>query len=675
MKIEGGRYPKAAFTRPSLKKGTVGNDRQVRLRIYIFASLLACFFVFLFAKAFYFQVIEAEGLRRMAVRQQTRTVALQSKRGEIFDRNSKELAVSLEVDSVCAWPARVSSPRAAASALAHVLSMDRREIEKRLRSNSGFVWVKRQIDLNDEQRRLISTIEGVGTVKEDRRYYPNKALASNMVGFTNKDSKGIEGIELYYDKVLKGASRKFVGDVDGRGRVLMYEDPGKDGAGRGMEMELTIDKTMQFIAEKSLRKAVEDYGAKGGTALVMDPMTGEVLAMASLPTFDPNDRSGYKAGMGRNRAVADVMEPGSTLKLFLIAAALEEKALRPSDGIYCENGSYKVDDRTFHDTERHGWLTVSQILKLSSNIGASKIGERLGKAKLYRYLQQFGFGERTGLDVPGETTGALRDFKRWNNVALHTVSFGQGVSVTSIQLITALSAVANGGLLMKPYAVHTIKDPSGAAVTENNPAVVRRVISQETAARMTDMLIGVTGQGGTGVKAAIPGFEVAGKTGTAQKPDLKDGGYVDGAYVSSFFGFVPARSPRLAILVTIDEPRKEYYAATVAAPAWKSIAEEGLSYLGVYPEGRSLPMVQFASLEGADAGDAGAALNVMDAVSGNAQPPSVPDFTGATVRTALRLANQRAIDVEIRGSGMAVAQKPPPGQGLGAGGGVMVWFQ
>lgn len=641
------------------------------LYIRLIALSLGVFFILLFLRAIQLQVFQSNKYSEQAARQQTRTVSIQSKRGDIYDRNLNELAVSLEVDSIGARPDMVTSVRETAKALADELSLDRRETEKRLRSGSGFVWLSRRVDLSAEQRERLASLKGIEIVKESRRYYPNMNLASNLVGFTNVDSKGIEGIEWLYDKELAGAVKQIVADSDARGRTLLYEDPGKNGETSGMEVGLTIDKTIQFIAEKALRKSVNDYHAKGGTVLVMDPATGEILAMASLPSFDPNDISVYKASQGRNKAVADASEPGSTLKMFVLAAALEENLVKPTDSIYCENGRYKVDDRVFHDTEKHGYLTVAQILRLSSNIGSSKIGERLGKTTMHKYLKSFGFGSKTGVDLPGESAGSLRNARLWNNVALHTISFGQGISATPIQLAAAISTIANGGLLMKPYVVRTIKDPSGAVVRENNPTAVRRVVSEETARKMTQMLIGATEDGSTGVKAAMDEFEVAGKTGTAQKPDHKNGGYAEGAYIASFLGFAPARQPRLAILVMVDEPQKEYYASEVAAPAFKEIAEESLSYLGVHRENRSLPKVQLASYE------TGYSLPAMNppSVSGLSSAAAVPDFTGATVRTVVRAANQRSIDVEIKGSGKAVAQRPVQGSVLTKGGQVTVWFQ
>jgi cell division protein FtsI (penicillin-binding protein 3) len=650
------------------RRGTKSSSENLNKRLYCVLGLFfVCFSAIIF-RAFQLQVMDARDLKAMAMRQHKRTFNVQSKRGDIYDRNFKELAVSIEVDSVYAHAAKIDSPREAARVLAPVLSMNRREIEKKISSAANFVWLKRQVDLKDEERKLLSGIEGVGITKESRRYYPNRKLAANLIGFTGLDASGLEGIELHYDEMLRGVSHKFVGEKDARGMPMVFEDFDKTVPVKGMEVGLTIDKTIQYVAEKALMNAVESSGAKGGEVLVMNPMTGEVLAMASVPTFDPNDFSSAAPRHWRNKTVTDVFEPGSVFKLFLISAALEDNAVKTHDGFFCENGSYGVADRVFHDHDKYGWLTVSQILKYSSNIGSAKIADRLGKNQLYRYLKAFGFGEKTGIDLPGESAGSLRPLKNWSGVTLATVSFGQGVSVTGLQLVTALSAIANGGFLMKPYVVRSVRDATGAVVSETNPTIVRRVVSEETARKMTDMLIGVTKEGGTGVEASFDEFEVAGKTGTAQKPDFKRGGYLKDAYVASFFGFVPARSPRLAIFVAIDEPRGEHYGGTVAGPVFREIAEKSLSYMGVFrerPASRELKFTEAKASKGvtAPAGDE------------EFGPAAVPDFTGKTVRSVLRMAKGRSFDVNVMGSGKAVSQKPAPGRNLPTKGPVVVFFQ
>ncbi len=629
-----------------------------KLRLTVVVGLfLAAFGVIIF-RAVQLQIVKGPELKKMADRQHRKTLNLQSKRGDIYDRNLKALAVSVEVDSVFAQPDKMESPRATARALSRVLGVSSFEIEKKL-SGEGrrFVWLKRQVDLKSEDRELIRGLEGVGIIKEGRRFYPNRQLASNLIGFTGVDANGLEGVEKYYDAMLKGSSARLTGERDAMGRVILYDDLDKAVPLQGMEVELTIDKTVQYIAEKSLKKAVDSFNAKGGTAIVMDPLTGEVLAMANQPSFDPNDIRRYGSGSWRNRAVTDTFEPGSTFKLFLIAAALEENIVKPESRYFCENGKYRVADRVFHDTKEHGWLTVTEILKYSSNIGTAKIGEELGSEQVYRYLKAFGFGKRNGVDLPGEAAGVLRHPKDWSKVSLHTISFGQGVSVTGLQMVTALSAIANGGFLMQPYVVKSVKEPGGRPVAETHPAVVKRIISEETASKLTRMMVESTREKSTGELAALPDFEVAGKTGTAQKPDLKKGGYARGAYIASFLGFVPADDPRLAILVTVDEPEVEHYGGTVAGPVFREIAEESLAYLGVFREGAGAPKVEKALMhKEAPARAAGETFEI--------RPMAVPDFTGKSVRMVMRMSRERSFDVEIKGSGRAVSQSPPPGSSI-----------
>lgn len=653
----------------------------LRFRILAVCGFFALLFAAILFRAFQLQVLDSPELKQLAARQHRKVMTVQSKRGDIFDRNLKELAVSVEVDSIFVQPKKMTSSREAIAALSQVLGMDREDVEDKLESGENFVWVKRRVDLTEDQRKLITSIEGLGIIKESRRYYPNRQLASNLIGFTGLDAHGLEGVERHYDEMLRGSSSKLVRDKDATGRLLLFEDLDKTVPLQGMEVELTIDKTIQYIAEKELKKAVDRTNAKGGTAVVMDPRTGEVLAMASMPTFDPNDAGRYSAGSMKNKAITDVYEPGSIFKLFLISAALEEKVIKPADSIYCENGKYKVFNRVFHDHEDYGWLNIYEIMKYSSNIGTAKIGERLGKARVYKYVKDFGFGSKTGIDLPGEVSGIFRHHNNWSKVTLHTVSFGQGVSATGIQLVTALSSIANGGFLMKPYIVKSVKDQSGRVISQTHPVVVRRVVSEETARKMTEMLIGVTQEGGTGTKAALGDFEVAGKTGTAQKVDPNSRGYARGAFMASFFGFVPAKNPRLAIIVSVDEPRgAEYYGGQVSAPVFREIARQSLAYLGVFNENVSpVQPVQFVKAKAERVIISGTPAahvpdeNIVEDVEENST--GVPDFTGKSVRNVLRVAKSRSLEVEVQGSGKAVAQKPAPGSAIPEKGPVVVWFQ
>ncbi|MEE9614820.1 MAG: penicillin-binding transpeptidase domain-containing protein [Thermodesulfobacteriota bacterium] len=649
-----------------VKKGKI--DTWLRFRIFLLFCTVIFFFGAIFLRAFQIQVVDGGALERRAESQHNGTVTVPSRRGDIFDRNMRELAVSLTVDSIYAQPRHVGSTGPHASVLAGPLSMSPREVLRRLNSKKQFVWLKRQVDLAPGEREAIGGLDGIGMARETRRYYPNRRLAANLLGFAGIDSDGLEGVELYHDKFLKAASRKVTVEKDARGDTLLFEDIERPA--QGTAVVLTIDKTIQYITEKALGKAVKASGARGGTAVVMDPITGEILAMATLPTFDPNNFRGFKPSQWRNRAVTDAFEPGSTLKAFLLAAVIEEGVVGPRDIFYCENGSYRVADRTFHDTKKHGWLSLRNVITRSSNIGAVKVGEKLGKARLYRHLKNFGFGARTGVDLPGEARGSFRHYRNWSGVTLPTVSFGQGISVSALQLTTAMAAVANGGLLMKPYIVRSVRTAEGASLVESNPVVVKRVISGATAETVTDVLVGVTEAGGTGEIAAIDGFEVAGKTGTAQKPDLTRGGYMKDKYMASFLGFVPARDPKLVILVTVDEPAGEIwemYGGVVAGPAFKEIAAETLSYLGVFPEGSGSPK-RFEAVA--------PEKPLYREVSAEAvRAGRVPEFGGGTIRTVLREARAGSLNIDVIGSGRAVRQSPLAGEAVPIDAPIRVWFE
>ncbi len=641
---------------------------NIRPRVFLVLAFFIAAFSLIFMRAFQLQVVEGDALKQIAARQHVRTVNLKSKRGGIYDRNLKELAISIDVDSVYAQPGRIKSPRSVSRALAPITGMSARNIEHRLRAGKGFVWLKRQIDLNESAREKIAAIKGVGIIKESRRYYPNKGLASNLIGFTGVDSNGLEGIEHSYNSFLTGTSQRIIGGRDARGQLILYGDTDKEVPVEGMSVELTIDKTIQYVTESALQKAIESSGAKGGMAVVLSPATGEVLAMATAPGFDPNNFRRTSPGLWRNRTVTDAFEPGSVIKVFLLAGALEDGVVRPDDIFFCENGKYRVADRVLHDAEKNGWLSVSNIMKYSSNIGASKIAEKMGRDRVYRFFRAFGLGQKSGIDLPGDTSGVLPEVKDWSGVTLHTLAFGQGLSVSSIQLASALGAIANGGFLMRPYIVKEVKGGNGDAVKENNPVIVRRVISAETAKTVMHMMRGVTSPDGTGRKAALAGFDVAGKTGTAQKPDFVNGGYKRGAYVSSFFGFVPAEDPALTIVVTLDEPDKGYYGGDVAAPAFKEIAGKSLAYLGVTPNGRG-------RVRPSKRGGVGMAKAAAHRKAKKVRNGFTPDFTGLTMRKALRISEEGSFDIKMVGGGVAVRQSPGPGSPLKGTKTVKVWFQ
>jgi cell division protein FtsI (penicillin-binding protein 3) len=654
------------------------NDRRgkwAKWRIRMIGGLFVFFFVITSARAFFLQVVKKDQLVKLAERQHQKIVPLTPGRGAIYDRNNAPLAVSVEMDSCYAEPRNIDNIPEAALKLAPVLGMTRELLEKKLTGSKGFTWLQRRITPDLVQKIRALDIEGIGFVKESKRFYPNAEMAGHVIGFTGLDPEGLEGIELKYDATILGNTGYLVTERDALGRDIAMKGAVVKSASRGHSVTLTLDKNIQYLAEKELAAAVESSRAKGGMALVMEPQTGRVLAMANYPLFNPNSYFKYQPGVLRNRNITDSFEPGSTFKVFLIAAALEEKAISPADSFNCEGGSYSIGGRTIHDTHKYGRLSVAEVLKYSSNIGAAKIGGRLGQERLYNYLRAFGFGSRSGIDLPGEASGYLRDRKQWFAVDLATISFGQGVSTTALQLAAAVSAIANGGTLMKPYLVEKVTDDNGTVLQRFSPQERQRVISTENAKAVARMMEGVTTEGGTGMNAAVEGFRVAGKTGTAQKVDPITHGYSVDKRTASFIGFVPAENPKLTILVIIDEPKTSPYGGVVAAPAFKSIAAQTLCYLNVPPTKgdriRKETVIQVKQeTVPANPGETAAEGTINEGDEGVV----MANFRGQSMRQVLRVMEKRGLNMKLIGSGRVVEQSPPPGRRIGPSDQVWVRF-
>ncbi len=555
------------------------NDPFRARRIFVAVCLIAGFAVVLF-RLFDLQVLQAAELTAKADRQHRKTVSIEGARGGVQDRHGKVLAMNVDVPSVYGVPTSLDDPAAIARDLAQMLPVRAVDIERKLKQERSFVWLARKLD--PEQGRQVEALSlgGIGTVIEGRRFYPKGPLLAHVLGFSGMDGQGLEGLELRYDRILQGEKRLVVMERDALGRTVFPKGLTEQGPAPGHMITLTIDEVIQYIAEKEVDEMVAATRAKGGIAIVMEPMTGAVLAMAVSPRFDPNSTGALSADRWRNRALTDAYEPGSTMKVFVAAGALEEKVMEPDSMIFAENGAFHVASTVIHDHEKMGLITFSQMIQKSSNIGAAKTGMALGSERLYRYLRAFGFGERTEIDLPGEMAGLLREPRQWGKRSLASIAMGQEVGVTPLQLVTAMSAIANGGWLMKPYLVSGIHDSSGKTVAVQGSQVRRRPISQATAQTLAGILEGVVGKG-TGTKAAIPGYRVAGKTGTAQKIDPRTGAYSPTLFVGSFVGFVPVDDPKLAIVVVIDEPKGEAWGGVVAAPVFRRIAEQALPYLRV----------------------------------------------------------------------------------------------
>ncbi|HIJ81764.1 MAG TPA: transpeptidase family protein [Desulfuromonadales bacterium] len=648
-------------------------EKWARIRIIMIGTIFGLLFISVVGRAFYLQILKHEELVKKADKQHQHRIELTPARGSILDRNGTPLAESIQMDSCYAEPRRIKDVDGTAAVLAPILGVPKQEIAAKLSVNKSFIWVERWVAPDTAKRIKNMKLPGIGFAPESKRFYPNFEIASHVIGFTGRDPNGLEGIELKYDSTILGNTGYMVTERDALGRNIAIKSTVIKNSSPGKNIILTLDKSIQFIAEKELAKAVTESNAKGGMALVMESDSGRILAMANYPTFNPNSYARYTIAQLRNRVVADSFEPGSTFKVFTIAAALEAGLIKATDIYNCENGVYKFADRIIHDDHPHSRLTVSEIIKYSSNIGSAKIGFKLGEERLTGSLRNFGFGSRTGIDLPGESSGSLK--KRLYGVDLATTSFGQGISLSVIQLVTAVSAIANGGTLMRPYLVEQIVDDKGGVVQKFEPQTIRRVISSETALAVTKMMETVTGEGGTGTRAAIEGYRVAGKTGTAQKVDPVTRAYSPTKRIGSFVGFVPADKPKLTIAVIIDEPQGVKYGGVVAAPAFRGIAQNSLAYLKispVLPAGKSPRPVE-AKATVADT-DESLAEDDGEAPSIPATGAVMPNFNGMSMRRVLQVMEKQGINIRLIGSGRAVEQGPPPGHAIKNAGEVWVKF-
>jgi len=547
--------------------------------ISIFLLLLLCLGG-VAGKLFFLQIQQRDRLAERATKQYQRRLPMVSRRGTIYDRSGRELAVSLKVASVFAQPAAIENPEGTAKALAPILGQPANHLLSLLTSDKLFVWLERQVEPAQAEAINDLNLKGIGLYPESRRYYPRQELAAHVLGMVGLDDRGLEGLEHQYDDLLGGRPQLISAEQDALGRIIFRHEEGQRAP--IFELTLTIDEVLQYIAERELQRAVEHSQAKAGSAIVMDPWTGEILALANQPTFDPNNHKRAGSFAKRNRAVADYFEPGSVFKVILAAGALEEGVVRPSDRFHGENGAIEVGGVTIRDHEKYGWLTVQEILAHSSNVGAIKIGQKLGKSLYYHYISGFGFGSLTGLDLPGETPGLIRRPRGWSALSLSVLSLGQEISVTPVQIATAFSVVANGGNLVRPHIVRGLRAQDGSVTRHVEPVMIRRVISRETAQSLLTILRSVVEEG-TGKEAALEQYSVAGKTGTAQKVDPVTGRYSHQRVVASFVAAVPAESPRLVILVTIDEPEILRWGGSIAAPTFREIARDALKYLQVPP--------------------------------------------------------------------------------------------
>ncbi len=646
-------------------------EKWARVRIVIIGTVFGLMFLTVVGRVFYLQILKHEDLVKKADRQHQHRVELTPARGSILDRNGTPLAESIHMDSCYAEPKNIKDADGTAAILAPILGVPKQELVAKFSSNKAFTWLERWMPPYTALRIKNMKLPGIGFVPESKRFYPNIETAAHVIGFTGRDPNGLEGIELRYDSTILGNTGYMITERDALGRNISIMNTVFKDSSPGKNIVLTLDKTIQFIAEKELAKAVTESNAKNGMALVMESDTGKVLAMANYPTFNPNSYSHYSLAQLRNRVVADSFEPGSTFKVFTIASALDAGVIKESDVYNCENGNYRIADRTIHDDHPHSRLSISEIIKYSSNIGSAKIGFKMGEERLSRYLRNFGFGTRTGIDLPGESSGYMK--RNWYGIDLATISFGQGVSLSTMQLVTAVSAIANGGTLMKPYLVERILDDGGNEVQHFEPQALRRVISPETARKVSKMMETVTGEGGTGTKAAVDGYRVAGKTGTAQKVDPVTHTYSPSKRIGSFVGFVPADNPKLTIAVIIDEPQGVKYGGVVAAPAFKGIAQNTLAYLKIAP---NMPTTKTPKpVESKNTPTADPETDSDDTIDDSTNDGAVmPNFRGMSMRGVMQVMEKRGINIRLIGSGRATEQNPPPGHAIKGTGAVWIKF-
>jgi cell division protein FtsI (penicillin-binding protein 3) len=654
----------------------------LRTRTLIFAACLALAFLGLLGRLAYLQVWKHDEYARLAENQHAKTVPLRPKRGPSLDRGGQALAVSSRADALYVTPGKVEDASRLAARLAPILAEPARDLARKLTVSKKFAPVRRR--LTPDMARAVRDLKdpSLTLVEDSLRLYPNRELAAQLIGFEGAEGKGLAGMEQMWDEHLAGVEGRAVVERDALGREVTGAPIVLKPSVAGQGIMLTIDATIQYLAEKEVDAAWRRTRAKAAMAVAMDPRTGEILAMAIRPTYNPNAFATATDDDRRARAVTDPFEPGSTFKVIMAASALEEGVVRPTDRIFGENGAITIANSTIHDWKKYGWLTFTEVLQNSSNVGSIKVGMQIGKERYYKYMTAFGFGAPTNLGLPGESRGQLRPPAQWSGLSLATMSIGQEISVTAVQMIAAFSAVANGGRLMQPQIIRAVVDAQGREIRSFEPKTVRQVISPETARTLTEMMVNVVANG-TGRHAAIPGYDVAGKTGTAQKMDPATRRYSRAPGVLSFVGFVPADDPRLTMIVLLDEPKNEKWGSEAAAPIFAAIGREALRYLNVPPRDSSpVPIVRGGIVAAAPGGPrANGPVEPAQpgapalAVGLAPEPPAAPGdgqavmprLAGLSLRQAMEALAPFSVRLEITGRGVVTGQIPPPGAPLAVG--------
>src|SRR5256712_896912 len=677
--------------------GTGMDFRSPQIRLLIVAALLGLWTAAAAARLADLQLARYTDFLTRAERQQQRIVEISPKRADILDRNLHESAMSTSLDSCFAVPAEIVDKALVARLLGPVLGLPADEMATRLSSSRSFAWIARKLPPATVARIRQLNLRGIYFQKENQRFYPKRDLAAAVLGFVDIDEKGLGGIEYQLDARIRSKASRMLILTDAHNRWYESTDKAPEA---GFSVTLTIDENIQFVAEKELATAIEQTHAKAGTVLVEDPSNGEILAMASWPRFNPNAAGGSRPEARMNRAVGALYEPGSVFKIVTLSAAIDQGIIRPDEVVDCQNGAIYIAGHRIRDHKPYGLLTVSQILAHSSDVGAIKIGLRLGAPKFFQYIRAYGFGELTGIDLPGENRGLLRRVENWTPVSVGSISMGQEVGVTPLQMINAVSAIANGGLLYRPHVVLALR--RGAQVEQEPQPAPRRVVRETTAATMRAMLEGVV-LNGTGTKAQLNGYTSAGKTGTAQKIDPATGRYSATQLIASFVGFAPINNPAMTILVQLDSPVGLHEGGSVAAPVFKRVAEQVLSYLNVprdipvspatlraarrshAPEDADISDFepgQFTPVGSSDSAQAGPISAAALPISASAPTVelaegagiSIPDLTGKTVRQVTEICVQLGLNPVLVGAGTGREQSPPAGTTVRPGASVIFHF-
>jgi cell division protein FtsI (penicillin-binding protein 3) len=650
----------------------------LKRRLAVAAGVFLIWSVAIEARLIYFQVFAHADLVAAAENQQSRSIEVAAKRGEILDRRGRILARSVDADTVYAVPAEIKNPSRALAALClalgDCLARDRQVLAERLGSRKQFVHVRRQISPEQARRVAALELEGIGFMKESRRYYPNKDLAAHLLGYVGTDNLGLSGIESTYDRLIRGEPGTVLVQTDAHHRAFSrVERPPTSGA----SLELTVDQNLQHIAERELRAGVRWAHAAGGSAVVMDPFTGEILALANYPTFNPNVYNDFKPDARRNRAIQDLYEPGSTFKIVTASAALEENITTPDELIDARGGQIRFGSRVIRDTHDYGVLSLKDVIVKSSNVGAIRIALELGAERMGAYVARFGFGRPISPDFRGESAGIVRGVAKMKDSALASVAMGYEVGVTPLQMAAAVSSVANGGELVEPRLVRAVLRGAERATVPRK--VLGRTISASTARQLTEIMEAVVTDG-TGVSAQIDGYTVAGKTGTASK--IVNGAYSKSDYNVSFVGFVPSQKPMFTIVVVVDSPHAagvSRYGATVAAPIFKRIAEAVLRHQGVPPSVNPAPPVLVArhgrAIEQPTSGPVETPAIVTVAGTSGGSDAGFPDLTGMGARDAVRMLARLGKSPRLHGGGRVVRQRPEAGSPIEPSGVATLWLE